>query len=162
MLIALPNEDGSFTCTLFMPHENHEFAFDKLNTSQQVERFFESKFPDFHRLIPDIAEVWKDHPLSSLAIVRCYPWKHGKSVLMGDAAHATVPFYGQGMNCGFEDCTVMWELMQQHGDDWPTILDLFQKVRSGSDQTTCNPLYGIHRLHIYKHQDYRHRRHWSE
>lgn len=129
MLIALPNEDGSFTCTLFMPHEDHEFAFDKLNTCQQVEQFFESKFPDFYQLIPEIGEVWESHPLSSLAIIRCYPWVHGKTVLMGDAAHATVPFYGQGMNSGFEDCSVMWDLMQQHGDDWPTILESFQQQR---------------------------------
>ncbi len=129
MLIALPNEDGSFTCTLFMPHENHEFAFDNLATGQQVEQFFQSQFPDFYKLMPNIADIWQNHPLSSLAIVRCYPWTHGKVALMGDAAHATVPFYGQGMNCGFEDCTVMWDLMRQHGDDWTTIFDQYQKVR---------------------------------
>jgi kynurenine 3-monooxygenase len=129
MLIALPNEDGSFTCTLFMPHENHEYAFDKINTDEKVEQFFKTVFPDFYELIPNISEVWENHPLSSLAIVRCYPWTHGKTALMGDAAHATVPFYGQGMNCGFEDCTVMWELMQKHGDDWERIFEDYQVER---------------------------------
>ncbi|MFY0643407.1 MAG: FAD-dependent monooxygenase [Bacteroidia bacterium] len=129
MLIALPNEDGSFTCTLFMPHENHEYAFDKINTAEEVDHFFKTVFPDFHELMPNISEVWEDHPLSSLAIVRCYPWTHGRVALMGDAAHATVPFYGQGMNAGFEDCTVMWELMQKHNEDWPKIFEEYQEVR---------------------------------
>ncbi len=129
MLIALPNEGGSFTCTLFLPHDSHEFAFDKLNTSQQVDAFFQKKFPDFHALLPNVAEVWEDHPLASLAIVRCYPWTHGKTALMGDAAHATVPFYGQGMNAGFEDCTVMWELMQKHDQDWQKIFVEYQQQR---------------------------------
>ena len=99
MLIALPNEDGSFTCTLFMPFENNENSFENLKTREQVDQFFKSTFPDFHELMPEVADTWEDHPLSSLAIVRCYPWVHGKVALMGDAAHATVPFYGQGMNC---------------------------------------------------------------
>ena len=79
-----------------MPHENHEFAFDKLHSKADVDRFFRTIFPDFHDMMPDIADKWEDHPLSNLAIVRCYPWASGKVGLMGDAAHATVPFYGQG------------------------------------------------------------------
>ncbi len=129
MLIALPNEDGSFTCTLFMPHEGHEFAFDKLQDKSQVKTFFQSTFPDFYELMPQVADVWQTHPLSSLAVIRCYPWTHGKTALMGDAAHATVPFYGQGMNCGFEDCSVMWELMQKYNENWPTIFEHYQKLR---------------------------------
>ena len=130
MLIALANEDGSFTCTLFMPHEGHEYSFDKLNSKEDVDVFFRTVFPDFHEMMPNVADAWEDHPLSSLAIIRCYPWSFGRTVLMGDAAHATVPFYGQGMNCGFEDCSVMWELMQKHGDDnWPLIFDEYQRLR---------------------------------
>lgn len=129
MLIALPNEDGSFTCTLFMPHENHEYAFDKINTAEEVDHFFKTVFPDFYELIPNIAEVWENHPLSSLAIIRCYPWTSGKVALMGDAAHATVPFYGQGMNSGFEDCSIMWELIQKHDEDWPKVFKEYQEVR---------------------------------
>ena len=129
MLIALPNDDGSFTCTLFMPFDGHTDAFNRLQTKAQVEDFFVRTFPDFYTLMPEISEVWEDHPLSSLAIIRCYPWASGKAVLMGDAAHATVPFYGQGMNSGFEDCYVMWQLMQKHDENWPAIFEEFQRIR---------------------------------
>ena len=129
MLIALANEDGSFTCTLFMPFEGEENSFEQLKTKEQVDHFFKTIFPDFHQMMPDIAEAWEDHPLSALALIRCYPWTHRKMALMGDAAHATVPFYGQGMNCGFEDCTVMWELMQEYGGDWKTIFSEYQIQR---------------------------------
>jgi len=148
MLIALPNEDGSFTCTLFMPHENHEYAFNKLNTKKQVNNFFKTVFPDFHRLMPNIAEAWESHPLSSLAIIRCYPWTHGKAALMGDAAHATVPFYGQGMNCGFEDCTVMWELMQKFGADWDTIFEHYQKIRKPEGDGVQD--LSLHNYHVMR------------
>jgi len=129
MLIALPNEDGSFTCTLFMPYEGDKNSFENLKTKAQVNEFFKSTFPDFYEMMPDLAETWNDYPLSSLAIIRCYPWAYGKTVLMGDAAHATVPFYGQGMNSGFEDCSIMWELMQKHNEDWSKIFNEFQIVR---------------------------------
>lgn len=129
MLIALPNFDGSFTCTLFMPFDNDEYCFSNLTSKEKVKEFFEKIFPDFYDMVPEIADIWEDHPLSSLAIVRCYPWYKGKTVLMGDAAHATVPFFGQGMNAGFEDCSVMWELMQKHGDNWEDIFKEYQTLR---------------------------------
>jgi len=112
-----------------MPHENHKYAFDKINTQEEVEHFFQTVFPDFYKLMPGIADVWEDHPLSSLAIIRCYPWTAGKVALMGDAAHATVPFYGQGMNAGFEDCSVMWDLMNKYNEDWPKVFEEYQKIR---------------------------------
>ncbi len=129
MLIALANEDGSFTCTLFMPFENDEYSFDKLKTKENVDTFFKNIFPDFHELMPDIADQWEDHPLSSLAIMRCYPWTHNKVALMGDAAHATVPFYGQGMNGSLEDCFVMGELMKKHNEDWSAVFKEYQEIR---------------------------------
>lgn len=129
MLIALPNLDGSFTCTLFMPFEGHEYCFNNLDSKSKVNDFFKNVFPDFYELLPNVANEWETHPLSSLAIVRCYPWSHGRAVLMGDAAHATVPFFGQGMNCGFEDCSVMWSLMNKHGEDWTAIFQEYQKLR---------------------------------
>lgn len=129
MLIALANEDGSFTCTLFMPHEGGENAFDKLTSKEAVDNFFKTTFPDFYTMMPNIADAWEDHPLSALAIVRCYPWAHGKTALMGDAAHATVPFYGQGMNAGFEDCTVLNNLMHKHNHDWEAIFAEYSKER---------------------------------
>lgn len=129
MLIALANEDGSFTCTLFMPHDGGENSFSALKGKEQVDRFFKTTFPDFYEMMPNIADAWEDHPLSSLAIMRSYPWHDGKVALMGDAAHATVPFYGQGMNGGFEDCTVLFELMQKHNENWEAILEEYSEVR---------------------------------
>jgi kynurenine 3-monooxygenase len=129
MLIALANEDGSFTCTLFMPHENDEFSFDKLKSKDAVNYFFKTVFPDFFQMMPEIADAWEDHPLSNLAIIRCYPWIKGKVALLGDAAHATVPFYGQGMNAGFEDCTVLWGLMKKHNEDWEKIFKEYSETR---------------------------------
>lgn len=148
MLIALPNEGGSFTCTLFMPFEGHEYAFDKLKNKEQITSFFRNIFPDFYALIPNIAEIWKDHPLSSLAIIRCYPWTHGRVALMGDAAHATVPFYGQGMNSGFEDCRILWELMNEHNEDWNIIFEKYQKVRK-PDGDAIQDL-SLHNYHVMR------------
>lgn len=128
MLIALPNEDGSFTCTLFMPFKG-ENSFETLTSKEAVNTFFKTTFPDFYEMMPNIADAWEDHPLSSLAIIRCYPWTHGKTALMGDAAHSTVPFYGQGMNAGFEDCTVLWELMQKHNENWEKVFEEYQLMR---------------------------------
>ena len=129
MLIALPNFDGSFTCTLFMPFDNHKYCFNNLKTKQQVDDFFEDLFPDFYRMMPNVADEWENHPLSSLAIIRCFPWTHSKVALVGDAAHATVPFFGQGMNCGFEDCSVLWELMQKHDHNWAAIFKEYEVLR---------------------------------
>ena len=129
MLIALANEDGSFTCTLFMPHKGDEGAFDKLKSKEQVDNFFKNTFHDFYEMMPNIADAWEDHPLSSLAIMRSYPWHHEKVALIGDAAHATVPFYGQGMNGGFEDCTVLSELMEKHNENWDKIFEEYSEVR---------------------------------
>lgn len=129
MLIALPNFDGSFTCTLFMPFDGHEYCFNNLTSKQKVEAFFKEVFPDFFEMMPNIADEWENHPLSSLAIVRCFPWTHGKTALMGDAAHATVPFFGQGMNAGFEDCSVMYSLMKKHNEDWDKVFKEYEIIR---------------------------------
>jgi len=148
MLIALPNEDGSFTCTLFMPHEHHEHSFEKLKSKVEIEGFFKSIFPDFYNLMPNVADAWEDHPLSSLAIIRCYPWTHGKVALMGDAAHATVPFYGQGMNCGFEDCSVMWDLMQKHDEDWDKVFSEYQELRKPNGDAVQD--LSLHNYHVMR------------
>ena len=125
MLMALPNEDGSFTCTLFMPYA----IFDTLKTKADVDAFFRKTFPDFYDIMPDLADYWDDFPLSSLAIIRCYPWAIGKVALMGDSAHATVPFYGQGMNAGFEDCTVLHDLMLKHNENWEKVFEEYKVTR---------------------------------
>ena len=150
MLIALANEDGSFTCTLFMPHEGDANAFDKLKSKADVDQFFKTTFPDFYDMMPSVAEAWEDHPLSSLAIVRCYPWTAGKVALMGDAAHATVPFYGQGMNAGFEDCTVLSDLMKKHNENWAAIFDEYSETRKpDGDALQDLSLYNYHVMRDY-------------
>lgn len=129
MLIALPNMDGSFTCTLFFPFEGEQ-SFENLKTKNQVEDFFDKTFPDVVHLIPDITEQYFNNPTSSLVTIKCYPWIRNSSfALIGDAAHAVVPFYGQGMNCGFEDCFVLNNLLDEHNDDWDIVLEKFQELR---------------------------------
>ncbi|ALI98733.1 FAD-dependent oxidoreductase [Rufibacter tibetensis] len=129
MMIALPNIDGSFTCTMFFPYEG-EPSFQSLQTSEQLEAFFQEMFPDAKDLMPDLAQEFFENPIGSLVTIKCLPWRHsGKILLVGDAAHAIVPFYGQGMNAGFEDCTVLRSLLEEHQDDWETIFQTFQDVR---------------------------------
>jgi len=129
MLIALPNIDGSFTCTLFFPFEGNP-SFETLNNPVAVRKFFEEHFTDAAALMPNLEEQFFNNPTSSLVTVKCYPWIRGdRFTLIGDAAHAIVPFFGQGMNCGFEDCAVLDKLMSTHNDDWHSILTTFQELR---------------------------------
>ena len=114
MMIALPNIDGSFTCTLFFPFEGEE-SFTTLKTKESVKKFFDKTFPDAVPHMPTLLEDFFHNPSASLVTVRCFPWSfEDKMLLLGDAAHAIVPFYGQGMICGFEDCTVLNEIMEKH------------------------------------------------
>lgn len=129
MLIALPNLDGSFTCTLFFPFEG-EASFSKLDTKEKVKDFFEKTFPDAVALMPDYVNDFFNNPTSSLVTIKCFPWiRKDKFALIGDAAHAIVPFFGQGMNCGFEDCRILDELIEKNGDDWQSILQQYQALR---------------------------------
>ena len=130
LMIALPNLDGSFNCTLFFPYEGAE-SFAALQTPAQVTAFFSRVFPDAVPLMPALEQEFFEHPTGSLVTIKCFPWKHDDDVLLlGDASHAIVPFYGQGMNAGFEDCSVLNQLLDQHGDaDWPTIFAEFQQQR---------------------------------
>jgi kynurenine 3-monooxygenase len=128
MLIALPNLDGSFTCTLFMPYEGKN-SFASLESDEAVDRFFKEQFRDFYDIMPNLVEDYRSHPLSDLVIIRCYPWVRNNTAIMGDASHAIVPFYGQGMNSGFEDCSVMDELIEKYNHDWSKILPEFEKSR---------------------------------
>lgn len=129
MLMALANLDGSFTCTLFMPFEG-ENSFEKLKDETSLVTFFANHFPDTAEVIPDLVKDFFRNPTSYLAIMKCYPWAfEDKVALIGDAAHAIVPFYGHGMNAGFEDITILNQMMNQYGDDWKTIFEEYQKSR---------------------------------
>lgn len=129
MLIALPNTDGSFTCTLFFPFEGAT-SFASIDTKEKLDDFFKSTFKDAYELMPTLADDFFTNPTSSLVTVKCFPWvREDRFALIGDAAHAIVPFFGQGMNCGFEDCRVLNALIDQHHEDWIKILDEYQTAR---------------------------------
>lgn len=121
MMIALPNMDGSFTCTLFVPFEGED-AFDDLTDESTVRTYFESNFPDALQLMPSLVDDFFKNPTSSMVTISCSPWNHKNALLMGDACHAIVPFFGQGMNCGFEDVRVFDDMIDQYTDD----LELFE------------------------------------
>jgi kynurenine 3-monooxygenase len=132
MMIALPNFDGSFTCTLFLAHHaNGEGspAFDNLRTETDVTRFFEREFPDAVPLMPELIQDFFANPTGDLGRLRCSPWNTGKCLLLGDAAHAMVPFYGQGMNCAFEDVRLLDELSDETGCDWGSIFSRYEGLR---------------------------------
>jgi kynurenine 3-monooxygenase len=129
MLIALPNTDGTFTCTLFLPFEG-EVSFERLKTEADVTVFFKHHFPDALPLMPTLTEDFFSNPTSSLITTHIKPWHFAdKNALIGDAAHAIVPFYGQGMNAGFEDCTILSGLIDKYGEDWATILRDYDNAR---------------------------------
>jgi kynurenine 3-monooxygenase len=117
MMIALPNPDGSFTCTLFWEFEGPR-SFATTKTDDDVQHFFDEEFPDAIPLMPTLLEDFKNNPTSALVTVRCAPWYHRDRIcLLGDAAHAVVPFYGQGMNAAFEDCVVLDECVEKFAND---------------------------------------------
>lgn len=129
MMIALPNPEGDFTATIFMSHEG-KIAFENIKTEKDLIDFFEQSFPNVLPLIPDLTEQYFGNPLGTLLTVKCFPWQaYGKSLLLGDAAHAIVPFYGQGMNCAFEDVFVLDQLLTKYGDDFNKIFIDFQQLR---------------------------------
>ncbi|HMU25576.1 MAG TPA: NAD(P)/FAD-dependent oxidoreductase, partial [Ferruginibacter sp.] len=129
MLIALPNMDKSFTCTLFFPFEGDP-SFASLNTTEKIKSFFETHFADAVNLMPTLTEDFYHNPTSSLVTVKCLPWiRNNHFALIGDAAHAIVPFFGQGMNAGFEDCSVLNALIEKYADDWEKILPEYESLR---------------------------------
>ena len=130
MLIALPNMDGSFTVTLFLSYEEGEYNFNNLTTEEKITAFFEQEFPDALALIPNIKEEFANNPTGPLGTIKCSPWFYqNKTLLMGDSAHAIVPFYGQGMNASFEDVFVFDEILNENLGDWNAIFKAYQKAR---------------------------------
>ncbi len=129
MLIALPNPDGSFTCTMFFPFKGNP-SFELLKTKDDVSKFFTEIFPDAIPLMPNLVNDFFNNPTGSLVTMKCAPWSfENKLVLIGDAAHAIVPFYGQGMNCGFEDCSILNQLLDTHTDDWQKVIPAYEGFR---------------------------------
>lgn len=135
MMIALPNVDGSFTCTLFIAFESStsKNALEYLTTKEEVNAFFKLHFPDAFELMPELTDDFFANPNASLVMTKCSPWNYkDKICLLGDAAHAIVPFYGQGMNAGFEDCTLLNQMMEEYQDDFAKIFPKFSKERKPS------------------------------
>ncbi|MCH9660265.1 MAG: FAD-dependent monooxygenase [Bacteroidetes bacterium] len=130
MLIALPNLDGSFTVTLFAPYKNSDYCFDNLTTQEKVTEYFSKEYPDALALMPNLAEEFFDNPTGPLGTIKCSPWNsYGKTLLLGDAAHAIVPFYGQGMNASFEDVVVFDTMVAKHAGNWTHIFSAYEKAR---------------------------------
>ena len=129
MFIAMPNLDGSFTCTLFMPFEG-ELSFERVKTQEEAVRFFNTYFPNIKNDIENLTEDFFKNPTSAMVTMKCYPWTYwDKVALVGDSAHAVVPFYGQGMNAGFEDIFVLDQIIDEMGDDWEGIFKTYQERR---------------------------------
>ncbi|MCH7527110.1 MAG: FAD-dependent monooxygenase [Planctomycetes bacterium] len=129
MMIALPNHDRSFTCTLFWPFEGPN-SFHALQSDDDIERFFSEEFRDAVLLMPTLAQDFQRNPVGSLVTVRCSPWSYcDKVVLLGDACHAVVPFYGQGMNAAFEDCTVLNQCISTYAPDWRRTFSVYDALR---------------------------------
>ena len=128
MMIALPNPGGNFTCTLFLPYEG-ERSFEKLQTPQEIEAFFKQYFADALPMMPNYVEDFMSNPTGSLVTIRCNPWVNKKFALIGDAAHAVIPFYGQGMNCSFEDVKELDEIIEAHYPNWDDIFKNYQDAR---------------------------------
>jgi kynurenine 3-monooxygenase len=128
MMIALPNRDGSFTCTLFWPLEGPN-SFAALTGAGEVLTFFREQFPDAVPLIPTLAEDFLNNPTGALVTIRCQPWHLGRAVLVGDACHAVVPFLGQGMNAAFESCTVLYRCLAEDGWQWEKAFARYQDER---------------------------------
>ncbi len=129
MLIALPNIDGTFACILFLPFEG-EVSFASLDSEAKFMKFFQENFADAVPLMPELRDNFRDNPTGAMVTIKCSPWHvNAKSLLVGDAAHAIVPFFGQGMNCAFEDCTCLLELLDRHGADWAKVFSEFERSR---------------------------------
>lgn len=128
LMIALPNPGGNFTCTLFMPFDASP-GIEQLKTPAEINAFFKENFPDVLDAMPSIVDDFQNNPTGMLTTIRCYPWVSGNNALMGDSAHALVPFYGQGMNCSFEDCIVLDNCIEDFGGNWEVVLDSYQKLR---------------------------------
>jgi len=131
MIIALPNMDGSFTLTMFHPYKGPA-GFDTLDEEAVLTQFFEENYPDLIPHVPHYIEEYKRNPVGTLGTIKCYPWQaYGKTLIMGDAAHAIVPFYGQGMNASFEDVRVFDDMLEQYGDaNWKQLFEKYQDARA--------------------------------
>ncbi len=164
MLIALPNLDGSFTVTLFLSYAEGEYNFNNLTTKERVLEFFEKYFKDALELMPNLIDDFFENPTAPLGTVKCSPWHYkGKTILLGDAAHAIVPFYGQGMNASFEDVVEFDKFLDQDYNSWESIFEAYEKSRKqDTDAIADLAIDNFHEMtgHV-NHADFREKRNWK-
>ncbi|GGG24660.1 kynurenine 3-monooxygenase [Dokdonia pacifica] len=130
MIIALPNLDGSFTVTLFLDYEDAPDSFASLNSPEAITEYFTRQFPDAVAMMPNLIQEFQENPTGPLGTIKCSPWhSFGKTCILGDAAHAIVPFYGQGMNASFEDVVVFDAVLEKYQGDWETVFKEYEKAR---------------------------------
>jgi len=154
MLIALPNLDGSFTVTLFLAYEGGEYNFNNLTTPERVEEYFKQDYSDALALMPHLKDEFFENPTASLGTIRCAPWTFEKTLIMGDAAHAIVPFYGQGMNASFEDVAVFDDILEQEDFDIDNTFKAFSKKRKiDADGIADLALDNFHEMKSHTAQD---------
>jgi kynurenine 3-monooxygenase len=129
MLIALPNIDETFACILFLPFEG-SVSFQQIGLRDEIKPFFQAQFPDALAMMPHLVENYAASPLGSMVTIKCSPWHaEGRFLLLGDAAHAIVPFFGQGLNCSFEDVTVLLAIVDRYDANWPLVFSTLEQAR---------------------------------
>lgn len=149
MMIALPNADGSFTCTLFYPFEGAE-SFAAMKSDIDVRGFFQREFPDAVPLMPTLIDDYRENPVGSMVTIRSSPWHYqGKVAILGDAAHAVVPFYGQGANAAFEDCIVLDECIENCAPDWSRVFGEYDRIR----KPNCDAIADLAVKNFYEMRD---------
>lgn len=130
MIIALPNLDGSFTVTLFLDYDDAPDSFATLHSPEAIKEYFTRQFPDAVALMPNLIEEFQENPVGPLGTIKCSPWhSYGNTCVLGDAAHAIVPFYGQGMNASFEDVVVFDAVLDKYQGNWDTVFKEYEKAR---------------------------------
>jgi len=154
MLIALPNLDGSFTVTLFLAYEGGDYNFNNLTNPEIVEEYFQTVYPDAFELMPELKTEYFENPTASLGTIRCSPWTYEKTLIMGDASHAIVPFYGQGMNSSFEDVAVFDDILNEVNFDLDKAFSKFSKTRKqDADGIADLALDNFHEMKAHTAQD---------
>lgn len=154
MLVAQPNQDHSFTCALLLPEKDHPISFASIDTKEDIEALFETHFADVKPLLPDLVSEFQKNPAGRLRYLQGHSWTHfGNTLLIGDAAHGMVPFFGQGVNCSLEDCTVLNQCLEEASNNWPIALTLLNQRRVKNGNAISRLSYEnypeLHRSHIF-------------
>ena len=148
MLLGNPNRDDSITGSLFLPHKD-QYGFEALNDRESLTAFFKQFFPDVHQAMPDLVDEFFSNPTGNMSTIKCSPWYYrDQCLLIGDAAHGVIPFFGQGMNSAFEDCRILDELLDQYHDNWEQVMPAFYTSRkNNTDAVAAMSMDNFHEIH---------------